>query len=85
MPGRGHSSTERDVRADGPPFSFPGAKIVPVLAVVAIIAILTQSAISDSQVGSDTRAGLRIGGIVIIVASVLYFLRAKFRSTAHPE
>jgi len=76
---------ERDVRADGPPFSFPGAKIVPVLAVVAIIAILTQSAISDSQVGSDTRAGLRIGGIVIIVASVLYFLRAKFRSTAHPE
>ena len=71
---------ERDVRTDAPPFSFPGAKIFPTLAVLAIIAILAGSAISDSQVGSDTRTGLRIGAIVIVIASAFYFLRAKFAS-----
>src|SRR5256885_4102256 len=70
---------QRDVRSDGQPFNFRGMKIVPVLAIATIIAILAQSAVSDSQVGSDTRAGLRIAGIVLVVASILYFLRAKLR------
>jgi basic amino acid/polyamine antiporter, APA family len=72
---------QRDVRTDGQPFNFPGMKIVPALAIIAIIAILVQSAVNDSQIGSDTRAGLRIAGIVLVIASILYFLRAKFRST----
>jgi hypothetical protein len=40
--------------------------------------ILAQSALSATDVGSDTRAGLRIAGIVIAVASLLYFAGAKF-------
>jgi hypothetical protein len=54
-------------------------RIVPVLAVVVIIGILSQSAMSDSQVGSDTGAGLRIAGIVLAIASVLYLIRTRLR------
>jgi APA family basic amino acid/polyamine antiporter len=69
---------QRDVRADGAqPFKFPGMTIVPPLAVVAIIWILAQSTVSESQVGIDTRAGLRIAGIVLVVASLLYPLRRR--------
>ncbi|MDB6147042.1 MAG: hypothetical protein JWO45_706 [Spartobacteria bacterium] len=69
---------QRDVRADGAqPFEFPGMKIVPALAIVAIIWILAQSTVSESQVGIDTRAGLRIAGIVLVVASLLYPLRRR--------
>jgi amino acid transporter len=70
---------QRDVRGDGPPFNFPGMKVVPVLAIVVIIAILAQSAVSESQVGSDTRAGLRIAAIVLAIASALYFVRVLVR------
>ena len=69
----------RDVLANGQPFGFPGMRIVPVLAVVVIIGILSLSAMSDSQVGSDTRAGLRIAGIVLAIASVLYLIRTRLR------
>lgn len=72
---------QRDVRADGQPFNFPGMKIFPVLAIAAIIWILMQASLSESTVGSDTRAGLRIAGIVLVVASVLYLVRRKFRIT----
>jgi amino acid transporter len=63
---------QRDVRSDGPPFDFPGAKVVPFLAIGAILWILIQASLSQSSVGNDTRAGLRIAGIVIVVASVVY-------------
>src|SRR5437899_8902484 len=74
---------QRDVRADpaSAGFNFPGMKIFPVLAIAAIIWILTQASLSESTVGSDTRAGLRIAGIVLVVASVLYLVRRKFRIT----
>jgi basic amino acid/polyamine antiporter, APA family len=71
---------QRDIRADGPPFNFRGMKIVPALAIVAILWILTQSSLSDSTVGSDTRAGLRIAGIVVVIASVFYLVRKNFES-----
>jgi len=69
---------QRDVRSDGTPFTFPGMQIVPVLAIIVIIAILSQSAVNESQIGSDTRAGLQIAGIVLVVASILYFARKSF-------
>jgi basic amino acid/polyamine antiporter, APA family len=70
---------QRDIRADGQPFNFPGMKIFPALAIAAIIWILTQASLSESTVGRDTRAGLRIAGIVLVVASVLYLVRRRFR------
>jgi hypothetical protein len=72
---------QRDVRADGQPFRFPGMKIVPALTILAILWILIQAALSESSVGDDTRAGLRIAGIVLAIASVLYFVRAKLRAS----
>jgi amino acid transporter len=72
---------QRDVRADGQPFGFPGMKIVPALTILAILWILIQAALSESSVGDDTRAGLRIAGIVLAIASVLYFVRAKLRAS----
>jgi basic amino acid/polyamine antiporter, APA family len=69
---------QRDVRADGAqPFNFPGMKIVPALAIVAIFWILIQSAVSESQVGSDTRTGLINASVVLAIASTLYFVRSK--------
>jgi APA family basic amino acid/polyamine antiporter len=63
---------QRDVRADGAqPFNFPGMKIVPALAIVAIIWILTHA----------TAWEFEVNGIVLAVASVFYFLRAKLWST----
>jgi amino acid transporter len=62
---------QRDVRADGAqPFNFPGMKIVPALAIVAIIWILTHA----------TAWEFEVNGIVLAVASVFYFLRGKLRS-----
>jgi amino acid transporter len=74
---------QRDIRieTDEPGFGFPGMKVVPALAITAIIWILGQAAINESSIGSDTRAGLRLAGIVLAIASVLYFVRA---STARP-
>jgi amino acid transporter len=67
---------QRDVRADpsAPGFTLPGAKAVPVLAIGAIIWILTQASLSQSSVGSDTRAGLRIAAFVLAVASGVYIV-----------
>jgi amino acid transporter len=70
---------QRDVRADGArPFIFPGMKIVPALAIAAIIWILTQSAISESSTGSDTRAGLRLAALVLAGASIFYIAWRSF-------
>src|SRR6184192_3959996 len=63
---------QRDVRADGAqPFNFPGMTVVPALAIVAILWILAHA----------TAREFEVNGIVLAVASVFYFLRAKLRST----
>jgi len=56
---------QRDVRADGPPFKFPGMKIVPALAIIAIVWILTHA----------TAREFIVTGIVLALASILYFAR----------
>jgi basic amino acid/polyamine antiporter, APA family len=61
---------QRDVRADGPPFNFPGMKIVPALAIIAIIWILAHA----------TAWEFAVNGIVLAIASVLYFVRTKIRA-----
>jgi amino acid transporter len=59
----------RNVRSDGAPFSIPGEKVVPLLAVAVVIWILSHATLSE----------FRIAGTVLAVASVLYVLR---RATA---
>ena len=59
----------RDLRADGPPFSFPGAQIIPVLAIVAIIWILSHATVRE----------FAVAGVVLVLASILYFLQAFLR------
>jgi APA family basic amino acid/polyamine antiporter len=55
----------RDVRADGPPFNIPGVNIVPALAIATILWILAHA----------TRREFTVTGAVLVVASVLYWLR----------
>ena len=55
----------RDVRSDGEPFKFPGMKIVPALAIVAIIWILMHA----------TAREFLVTGIVLVLSSLLYFIR----------
>jgi amino acid transporter len=59
----------RDVRSDGEPFNFPGMKIVPALAIIAIIWILSQSSVRE----------FAVTGIVLALASVIYLIRVQFR------
>src|SRR6201997_2000584 len=61
---------QRDVRSDGEPFNFPGMKIVPALAILAIVWILTHA----------TAHEFIVTGIVLALASMVYFVR---RSIAH--
>ncbi len=63
---------QRDIRTDGQPFNFPGMKIVPALAIIAIIWILAHATLWEFEVNA----------IVLAIASVLYFVRAKLRSTS---
>lgn len=60
---------QRDVRSDGDPFNFPGMRIVPALAILAIIWILTHA----------TAREFIVTGIVLVLSSVLYFARREFR------
>lgn len=60
---------QRNVRADGPPFNFPGMKIVPALAIIAIIWILAHATLWE----------FAVNGIVLVVASILYWLRRSIR------
>jgi APA family basic amino acid/polyamine antiporter len=62
---------QRDVRADGLPFNFPGMKIVPALAIVTIIWILAHA----------TAREFIITGIVLVVATVFYLIASTFRLT----
>jgi amino acid transporter len=56
---------QRDVRGDGPPFTFPGAWLIPILAIGACIWILVHS----------TRPEFVLILKVIIGASILYLIR----------
>jgi APA family basic amino acid/polyamine antiporter len=60
----------RDVRTDGSPFIFPGAKIVPALAIIAILWLfwLTQPWDKFAKIGA-----------ILIGASGLYLVRMKLR------
>jgi amino acid transporter len=59
-----------DVRADGAqPFNFAGMKIVPALAIVAILWILTHA----------TAREFLVTGIVLALASIVYFVRFHLR------
>jgi len=58
---------QRDVRSDGKPFNFPGMKIVPALAIIAIIWILAHATIHE----------FAVTGIVLVVASIFYLIRAR--------
>src|SRR2546423_7155336 len=60
---------QRNVRSDGEPFNFPGMKIVPALAIVAIIWILAHASMREFVVT----------GIVLALASILYLIRGQFR------
>ena len=60
---------QRDVRADGLPFNFPGMKIIPALAIIAIVWILAHATVWEFEVNA----------IVLGVASLLYFIRVKLR------
>jgi APA family basic amino acid/polyamine antiporter len=59
----------RDVRTDGQPFNFPGMKIVPALAIIAIIWILAHATVRE----------FAVNGALLVIASALFFLRAKLR------
>jgi amino acid transporter len=71
---------QRDIRTDrdSAGLIFLGMKIVPALAIAAIIWILGQAALSESSIGDDARAGLRLAVVVLAIASVLYFVRTSF-------
>ena len=61
---------QRDVRADGAqPFNFPGMKIVPALAIVAIFWILYHATVRE----------FLVTGIVLALASIMYFVRIQLR------
>src|SRR5438093_647285 len=61
---------QRDVRADGAqPFNFPGMKIVPALAIIAIIWILAHA----------TAREFVVTGIVLALASIVYLIRVQLR------
>jgi len=59
---------QRDIRADGQSFNFPGLKIVPALAIIAIIWILAHATVWEFEVN----------GIVLALASIVYLIRAQF-------
>jgi APA family basic amino acid/polyamine antiporter len=59
----------RDVRADGAPFTFPGMKVVPALAILTILWILVHATVRE----------FAVTGIVLAIASVLYILRVSLK------
>ena len=66
---------QRDVRADGRPFNFPGMQIVPAFAIVTIIWILAHA----------TAREFMITAVVLLVASAFYLITSTFRSTEAPD
>ena len=66
---------QRDVRADGRPFNFPGMQIVPAFAIVTIIWILAHA----------TAREFMITAVVLVVATAFYLITLTFRSTEAPD
>jgi amino acid transporter len=64
---------QKDVRSDGAPFNFPGMKIVPALAILAIIWILFHATFRE----------FLVTGIVLVLSSILYFLRRTVARAEH--
>ena len=64
---------QRDVRSDGEPFNFPGMKIVPALAILAIIWILAHATVRE----------FLVTGIVLALSSLLYFVRRTLARDEH--
>src|SRR5438270_10219985 len=60
---------QRDVRGDGQPFNFPGMKIVPALAIIAIMWILAHATVRE----------FAVNGILLVLASVVYLIRGQLR------
>lgn len=52
----------RDVRSDGKPFSFPGQKVIPVVALAVVLWILSHATFYE----------FRVAAIVLGIASILY-------------
>lgn len=57
--------SRRDVRSDGPPFNFAGARLIPVCAIGVILWIVMHAKVREFSVA----------GAVLVVASILYGLR----------
>jgi amino acid transporter len=66
--------TRCDVRGDGPPFIFPGAKLIPVLAVFVIIWILAHA----------TAKEFAVTAVCLGVASLLFLVRRLMMTRAEP-
>ena len=66
--------TRCDVRGDGPPFIFPGAKLIPVLAVFVIIWILAHA----------TAKEFAVTAVCLGVASLLFLVRRLMVTRAEP-
>jgi len=66
--------TRYDVRGDGPPFIFPGAKLIPVLAVFVIIWILAHA----------TAKEFAVTAVCLGVASLLFLVRRLMVTRAEP-
>ncbi len=60
---------QRDVRTEGQPFNFPGMKIVPALAIIAIIWILSHATVRE----------FAVNGVLLALASVVYLIRGQLR------
>jgi amino acid transporter len=59
----------RDVRTDGKPLNFPGMQVVPALAIIAIIWIISHA----------TPWEFAVNGIVLVIASIVYFVQTRLR------
>ena len=58
----------RNVRTESEPFTFPGASLVPIVSVVAIVWILAHA----------TWKEFRVAGSVFVIGTVLYLVRVAF-------
>jgi len=58
----------RDVRTDGMPFTFPGAMLIPVLAIVVIIWILAHATVKEFAV---TAACLAVASILFLIRTLV--------------
>ena len=56
---------QRNVRTDGKPFSIPGEKVVPVLAILVVLWILWHVTLDE----------FAVAGGVLVLASLLYWVR----------